>query len=124
MSQARVIYFGLAAIYLAATVVQFFLAGLGAFGADPDYGAHAAVGFFIGIGSIVLLVVVLVARLPRTLVLLNVLLVGLNVLQVILANAEVDELEALHPVSGLAIVALAHELMQRSRRYLTSKMAA
>jgi hypothetical protein len=124
VSQARVIYFGLAAIYLVATVVQFFLAGLGAFGGDPDYGAHSVLGFAVGIGAIVLLVLAFVGRLPRTVLVLNVALVGLNVLQIFLANAGIEGIEALHPVNGLAIVFLAYELTQRSRRYVTSKMAA
>ena len=123
MTQARVIYFGLAVLYLLAVIVQFVLAGLGAFGAT-DYDAHTAVGLMLGIGSLLLLVVALVGRLPRTVVLLTVLLVGLNVLQLVLANIDVEEIAALHPVNAVVIVFLAHELMQRSRRYLTDKMAA
>ncbi len=123
MSQARVIYFGLAALYLVAAVVQFFLAGLAVFGAT-NFDPHSAVGFAMGIGSIALLIVGLIARLPRTLLLLTVLLVGLNVLQLVLANVDVSEVAALHPVNGVAIVFLAYELTQRSRRYVASKMAA
>ncbi|MGH3094145.1 MAG: DUF6220 domain-containing protein [Gaiellaceae bacterium] len=123
MSQARVIYFGLVALYLAGAVVQFFLAGLAVFG-DTSFDLHSVLGFILGIASIVLLVVALVGRLPRTLFLLTVLLVGLNVLQLVLANVDVSEVAALHPVNGVAIVFLAYELTQRSRRYVASKMAA
>lgn len=123
MSQARVIYFGLVALYLAGAVVQFFLAGLAVFG-DTSFDLHSVLGFILGIASIVLLVVALVGRLPRTLFLLTVLLVGLNVLQLVLANVDVSEVAALHPVNGVAIVFLAYELTQRSRRYVVSKMAA
>lgn len=123
MSQARVIYFGLVALYLAGAVVQFFLAGLAVFG-DTSFDLHSVLGFILGIASIVLLVVALVGRLPRTLLLLTVLLVGLNVLQLVLANVDVSEVAALHPVNGVAIVFLAYELTQRSRRYVVSKMAA
>ncbi|MGH3031444.1 MAG: DUF6220 domain-containing protein [Gaiellaceae bacterium] len=123
MSQARVIYFGLVALYLAGAVVQFFLAGLAVFG-DTSFDLHSVLGFILGIASIVLLVVALVGRLPRTLLLLTVLLVGLNVLQLVLANVDLSEVAALHPVNGVAIVFLAYELTQRSRRYVVSKMAA
>jgi multisubunit Na+/H+ antiporter MnhE subunit len=123
VSQARVIYFGLVALYLAGAVVQFFLAGLAVFG-DTSFDPHSVLGFILGIASIVLLVVALVGRLPRTLLILTVLLVGLNVLQLVLANVDVSEVAALHPVNGVAIVLLAYELTQRSRRYVASKMAA
>jgi multisubunit Na+/H+ antiporter MnhE subunit len=123
VSQARVIYFGLAGLYLAAALVQFFLAGLAVFG-DTSFDPHSVLGFILGVASLVLLIVAVVARLPRTLLLLTVLLVGLNVLQMVLANIDVSEIAALHPVNGVAIVFLAYELTQRSRRYLASKMAA
>jgi Family of unknown function (DUF6220) len=122
MSQARVIFFALAAFYLVGVVVQFFLAGLGAFGAT-SFDPHRGLGFALGIASLVLLVLALVGRLPRLLLLLTVVLVGLNVLQSILANIDVEEIAALHVVNALAIVYVAHELMQRSRRFLTGKVA-
>jgi hypothetical protein len=122
MTQSRVIFFGLAWLYLAAVVVQFFLAGLGAFGATT-YDAHTGLGIVVGIGSLVMLVVALVGRLPRTVSLLTLLLVGLNIVQTVLANIDVEEIAALHPVNGLAIVFVGVELAQRSRRYLAGKMA-
>ena len=121
MGQARILYFGLAALYLAAVIVQFFLAGLGVFQAT-DYDPHSVLGFIIGIASLALLVVGLMARLPRVMLGLTVLLVGLNVLQFILPNIDTGEIAALHPVNGVAIVFLAHVLMQRSRRFLAASM--
>lgn len=123
MGQARIIYFGVVAIYLVGALVQFFLAGLGVFGA-ATYDAHQAFGLILVLVALVLLVLALVARLPRTTVLLTLLLLGLNVLQMFLANVDVEEVAALHPVNGVAILFLAHTLMQRSRRYLASKIAA
>ena len=123
MSQARVIFFALAALYLVGIVVQFFLAGLGAFGAT-SFDPHRALGFILGIASLAMLVIALVGRLPRFLLLLTLVLFGLNVLQSILANIDVEEIAALHAVNALAIVFVAHELMQRSRRFLTGKVAA
>jgi Family of unknown function (DUF6220) len=123
MGQARILYFGLAALYLAAVIVQFFLAGLGVFQAT-DYDAHSVLGFIIGIGSLALLVVAVIARLPRLMVGLTVLLVGLNVLQFVLPNIDTGEIAALHPVNGVAIVFLAHVLVQRSRRFLAERIQA
>jgi hypothetical protein len=117
VAQARVIYFGLAAIYLVVVVVQFFLAGLGVFGAT-DFDAHRVVGFILGIGSIVLLLVAVIGRMPRSIALATVLLLGLNVLQIVLVNIDVEEIEALHLVNAVVIVFTAYELMQRSRRHL------
>jgi hypothetical protein len=124
VAQSRVLFFGLSAIYLLGVVVQFFLAGLGAFLADPEYDAHRALGFILGIGSLVLLVFAIVGRVPRLVFLLAVLLVGLNVLQIVLANIDVDEIAALHAVNALVIAFVAYQLTQRSRRYLASKIAA
>jgi hypothetical protein len=122
MSQARIVFFGLTAIYLLAVIVQFFLAGLGAFGGDWD--VHTGVGFVVAFGSLLLVVVAAVARLPRRMFLVTLLLVGLNALQIGLARIDVDELAALHPVNALVIVIVAFSLMQRSRGYLASKIAA
>ena len=60
---------------------------------------------------------------PRLLILFSVALLGLNVLQMFLAQVDVDEIAALHVVNALAIVFVAFEIVQRSRRYLASKMA-
>jgi hypothetical protein len=122
VSQARILFFGLTAIYLLAVIVQFFLAGLGAFGGDWD--AHSGVGFVVAIGSLLLLVVAAVARLPRRMFFVTLLLVGLNALQIGLARIDVEELAALHPVNALVIVIVAYSLVQRSRGYLASKIAA
>jgi hypothetical protein len=122
MSQARIVFFGLTAIYLLAVIVQFFLAGLGAFGGDWD--VHSGVGFVVALGSLLLLVVAAVARLPRRMFFVTLLLVALHALQIGLARIDVDELAALHPVNALVIVIVANSLMQRSRGYLASKIAA
>jgi uncharacterized protein DUF6220 len=123
VTQARVFFFGLAVIYLAGVVVQFFLAGLGTFGAT-DFDPHRVFGLILALLTLVLLVLAVVGRLPRLLIGLAVALVGLNVLQMFLARINVDEIAALHVVNALAIVFAAYEIAQRSRRYLASQMAA
>ena len=122
MTQARVLFFGLAVIYLAGVVVQFFLAGLGTFGAT-SFDAHQAFGLVLALLTLILLVLAVVGKVPRFLILLAVALLGLNVLQMFLARIDIDEIAALHVVNALAIVFVAYEFVQRSRRYLASKMA-
>jgi hypothetical protein len=122
VTQARVLFFGLAVIYLAGVVVQFFLAGLGTFGAT-SFDAHQAFGLVLALLTLILLVLAVVGKVPRLLILLSVALLGLNVLQMFLAQVDVDEIAALHVVNALAIVFVAFEIVQRSRRYLASKMA-
>jgi hypothetical protein len=122
VTQARVLFFGLAVVYLAGVVVQFFLAGLGTFGAT-SFDAHQAFGLVLAVLTLILLVLAVVGKVPRLLIGLAVILLGLNVLQMFLARVDVEEVAALHVVNALAIVFVAHEIMQRSRRYLASKMA-
>jgi hypothetical protein len=123
LNSARVLFFGLTAIYLLAVLVQFFLAGLAVFGSS-DWDPHSGLGFVLSISTLVLLVLAVVGRLPRRLILVTLLLVGLNALQTVLPRIEVSELAALHPVNAVAIVFVAYALMQGSRIYVTSKMAA
>ena len=122
MTQSRVLFFGLAVIYLAGVVVQFFLAGLGTFGAT-SFDAHQAFGLVLALLTLILLVLAVVGKVPRLLIGLAVVLLGLNVLQMFLAQVDVEEVAALHVVNALAIVFVAYEIVQRSRRYLASKMA-
>jgi hypothetical protein len=123
MNSARVLFFGLTAIYLLGVLVQFFLAGLAVFG-STDWDPHAGLGFVLSISTLLLLVLAVVGRLPRRLILVTLLLVGLNALQMVLPHIDVSELAALHPVNAVAIVFVAYALMQGSRIYVTSKMAA
>jgi Family of unknown function (DUF6220) len=119
--QARVILFGFATIYLAGVVVQFFLAGLGTFGATT-FDAHRAVGLGLGLLSLVMVVLAFVGKVPRSLVALTLTLFGLNVIQFVLAQIEVEEIAALHVVNAVAVVYVAHELFHRSRRFLAAQL--
>jgi hypothetical protein len=81
-------------------------------------------GFILAAGALLLLILAVVGRLPRRTAVLTVLLLGLSVLQSVLVNVDIDEVGALHPVNALVIAFVAYGLMQRSRDYLASKMAA
>jgi hypothetical protein len=120
--QARVLFFGVAVVYLAGVVAQFFLAGLGAFGAR-NYDIHNVLGLILAGVTLLLLVLAFAGKVPRPLLALTVALIGLNVLQVFLARLDVAEVAALHVVNALAVVFVAWEIVQRSRRFLAAQLA-
>jgi Family of unknown function (DUF6220) len=122
MSEARVVFFGFAVIYLVGVVAQFFLAGLALFG-STSYDAHQALGYVLGIVAVVLLAIAFFTKLPRSLTGLSITLLVLNVIQIALLQADIAEIEALHVVNALAIAFVANMLVHRSRRYLAARMA-
>ena len=112
----------LAWLFLAGAVLQFFLAGLGVFGA-ASFVAHITVGTVLGIISLVLLLLAVLSfragDLPRRSVALAALLVVLMVLQWLLVEVfsrVASTLAALHPVNGLLILAVAYALATGHRR--------
>jgi Family of unknown function (DUF6220) len=94
---------GLALLFLAAVVVQFFLAGLGAFGAET-YNAHKGLGNVLGLVGLVLLILAAVGR--REALQASAVLFVLLIVQAILGGAgdDVGVLGGLHPVNALAIL--------------------
>ncbi|MCW3048133.1 MAG: putative rane protein [Solirubrobacterales bacterium] len=93
---------GLALLFLAAVVVQFFLAGLGAFG--ESYAAHRALGNALGLIGLVLVILAAVGR--REALQASAVLFVLLIVQAILGSVgdDVRVLGALHPVNALAIL--------------------
>jgi len=124
-SLLRIAYVGGTGLFLVAVVVQFFLAGLGVFGA-ASFDAHTVLGHLLWMLAIVLVVLAFLARLPRLTLLLTGGLAVLSVVQSVLPflRDDVPEIAALHAVLALAIFLLAHALLRRSSRYLASKIAA
>jgi Family of unknown function (DUF6220) len=118
-----VVFYGLAIVYLLGVVVQFFLAGLALFSAE-SYDTHRWVGYVLGVIAVVLLALAIGSKMPRSVTALTTVLVALNAVQIILIQIDVDEIEALHVVNALAIAFVANMLLQRSRRYVASQMAA
>ena len=117
------VFYGFAVIYLIGVIVQFFLAGLALF-ASTSYDAHQGLGYLLGVLAVVLLVIAVAAKLPRSLTGLSITLVVLNVVQIVLLRSDIAEIDALHVVNALAIAFVANVLAHRSRRYLASKLAA
>jgi lysylphosphatidylglycerol synthetase-like protein (DUF2156 family) len=109
-------YRGLAWLFLAGAVLQFFLAGLGVFGA-ASFGPHQTVGKLLALVSLILLVVevilALTGGLSRGRVGLAALLFVLMIVQWSLVGAfsgSVPILAALHPVNGLLVLSVAFAL--------------
>jgi Family of unknown function (DUF6220) len=122
VSEAKVIFFALALVYLLGVVVQFFLAGLALFSAG-SYETHRWVGFVLGVIAVALLALAIGAKMPRSLTALTTVLVALNALEIVLVQVDIDEIKALHVVNALAIAFVANTLVQRCRRYLATRLA-
>jgi hypothetical protein len=104
------------------TVIQFALAGFGAFSAfqhHRGFGAHETVGTIIGVFTVLVLIAALIAR-PSTSAMINaaVLFVLAGPAQPILANIGKDHawVGALHALVGIAILALFGRLSARLNR--------
>jgi hypothetical protein len=125
------IYRILITIFAAAVIVQFFLAGLGIFGAIPEEDAsttsdrwedkidpHAALGHFMQMGSLLLLLLILIAWTGPRSIGATFALAVLLILQIILAAVGEDTpaVGALHPVNALLILGLSWFLAWRAWR--------
>jgi hypothetical protein len=98
---------GLALLFVAvAALVQFFLAGLAAFG-HSSWDAHAAIGTLLTIVALVILVLAFIGR--REALEASAVLFGLMILQNLLGafGNDVSVLGALHPINGLLILGAA-----------------
>jgi hypothetical protein len=128
---AAAIYKVLIAIFAAAVVVQFFLAGLGIFGAIPEEDGsttaerwedkidpHAAVGHFLQMGSLLLLLLILIAWTGPRSIGATFALAVLLILQIILAAVGEDTpaIGAFHAVNAILILALSWFLAWRAWR--------
>lgn len=96
---------GLAWVAVAAVVAQFFLAGLGLFGAT-SLQAHRTTGNLIGAASLLLLVLALVGMLGRMRIGLSALLFVLTSVQNLLVRGP-SLVAAFHPLNALAVLGVA-----------------
>jgi hypothetical protein len=117
----RIAHLVVTSLVLAGIVAQPFLIGLFLFGAVQTSDLHTAVGYGIAEGGILLLLVsALLARLPRTEMLLSVLLMVDLVVQIVLVNLRDTSsvLAALHPLNAFALLLIAITLIRRDRALL------
>ena len=106
-------------LFVAGTLVQVFLAGLGVFAGGANFAAHRDFGYTLGLVPIALVVLALVGRLPRSLVLGSALLFGLLILQSVFVafRSTAPALAALHPVNAFFIVLTGIWLGWQGRRF-------
>lgn len=128
----RKAFAGLATLLMLALVVQFFLAGVGAFDTAPaeeSFKLHGAVGYGILLLAVVLTLVAALARMPGRLIGLSGLVAGLVILQpviAVIAKAFGDSADTsttagkfvfgLHAVNALVIYAVIHNIMRQARK--------
>jgi len=99
---AGMAYAAVAWLLLAAVIVQFFLAGLGAFGGG--FLAHVVFAWLIAIVIVLLVIVSFAARVPWRMTGLAGLLVLLWAVQLVLAHTGVSYISALHALNALAML--------------------
>jgi hypothetical protein len=108
-SIARTVYLVVAWAFVAGLAGQVFLAGLGVFDGATAFATHRNVGYALEIVPILLLVIGLVAGLPRRMAILAAVIFGLFILQSVFVamRASSPAVAALHPVNGFLIALLA-----------------
>jgi hypothetical protein len=112
MIYLRWLHAAAAIVFVAAIVVQVFLAGaaIADLGGSGDFGTHIEFGYtWVGLAALAVLVTALLARRPRRDVGITAGLIGLYIVQTALPSAKVSlpAIAALHPVNALLLFALA-----------------
>jgi hypothetical protein len=127
----RKAFTGLAALLMLAVVAQFYLAASGAFSTAPNdesFQPHRALGYGIFLLAVLTTIVAALARIPGRLIGMAGLVVGLTVVQVViavLARAFNDTGDTsttagqlvfgLHAVNGLAIMGVVGTIVRQAR---------
>lgn len=109
VSVGRTIHAAAAVLLPVGLAIQVFLAGLGVFDSPASFVTHRDVGYTLSIVPLVLIVVGLVARVPRRLTFMalaiGLLFIGQSLL--VAMRADAPAIAALHPVNGFLITVLA-----------------
>ena len=111
------IYQGLAWVFLAGLLIEFYLVGAAIFGAGVSFMPHRMLGSALVILAILFPVLALVGRLGRSLIGFSLLLALLTIIQVMLPSLRVNVpwLAALHPVNALALMGVSAMLRRQGR---------
>jgi hypothetical protein len=114
---AGIAYAVIAALFVLCVFVQFFLAGLGVFGAE-SFKAHKDFGgTFHGLALLLVILAVLVRRNRVDLTLVITLFV-ITTIQFSLPEANDGYVQAIHVVNALLIYTVAYHVLQRSIKSL------
>lgn len=121
----RKIHSGLAHLFAGLLVVQFFLAGLGAFTTihdkrfkDSNFDAHAALGTLLILVALIIVIVAVIGRWSPRAMQMSGLLFGLMIVQALLAGFGADNapvIGGLHVVNALVIVGVTALIVRGSR---------
>ena len=105
VSGARYVYLILIWAYLAAILVQVFLAGIGLFTTNRDFETHRSLGYLLHLVPVLILIVAFVARPGSATLLWTAALVVVQGIQPLLPMLRADYplAAALHPVLALVI---------------------
>ncbi len=112
MVLARRVHRAIAYGMLIGVVLQFYFAGLAAFGAT-SFAPHAAAGYSLIVGALILTIMAAVSKAGRGLLGRSAIVVGLTMLQPVLAFAprvDAPAISALHVVNALAILVVIVQL--------------
>lgn len=109
VSGARYAYLGLVWAYLAAVLVQVFLAGIGLFTPERDFETHISLGYLLHLAPVLLVIVAFVAKVGPRLMRWTVALLLVQGIQPLLPMLRSDMAwaAALHPVLAMIIFWLA-----------------
>ena len=126
MRAIRRLHGGFVHLFAGLIVLQFFLAGLGAFTtvhnkkfSDNNFGAHGLLGTLLVLIALVITVMALIGRWSPTATKLSAALFGLMIVQFILGVSGAGTspvLGGLHAVNALLIVAATYLLVRDARR--------
>jgi Family of unknown function (DUF6220) len=125
MRAARSLHGGLAHLFAGLVVIQFFLAGLGAFTtihnkkySDANFGPHAILGTLMVVIALVILIVAAVGRWSPRATKLSGALFGLMVVQLalgVIGSGTAPWVGGLHAVNALLITGVTYLLVRGAR---------
>lgn len=126
MRAARSLHGGLAHLFALLIVVQFFLAGLGAFTTihnkkfnDNNFGPHAILGSLMVVIALAILLIALAGRWSRQATKLSAALFGLMIVQFflgIIGSGSAPVVGGLHAANALLVTGVAFLLVREARR--------
>ena len=116
------IHQGLARVFLAGLLIEFYLAGAAIFGVGLSFGPHRMLGTGLAILAILFPVLALIGRLGRKLIGFSLVLVLLTIVQMALPSlrGNVPWIAALHPVNALALMGISAMLRRNDRAAVLS----
>lgn len=116
------IHQGLARVFLAGLLIEFYLAGAAIFGVGLSFEPHRMLGTGLAILAILFPILALIGRLGRKLIGFSLVLVFLTIVQVVLPSlrGNVPWIAALHPVNALALMGISAMLRRNGRAAVLS----